>query len=400
MADSGQTDPPPRSARGRIARRPQLLTGDHAPDERHASWLELFFDLVFVVAIAELGNSLSHDHSATGTLHFLVLFTAFWIVWIEYTFYADRFETDDALFRVMTGAVMLSILIASTNVHNAFSGNADGFALAFVAMQVCVLALYAFAFVTLPIARTLAARYIAGFGLGALFWLVSIGFDDPINYALWGAGIVVAVATPLLSVRVIVDTPVHAAHMAERFGLFTMIVLGESILAVAVGTSKTDWGFEVALVGALGFLCAGCLWWIYFDFVDGEAAVSRSALMRLLYVNAHLPLLAGLTAFGIGVKLAILGAGLPELEASVRWALSGGAAAFLLAQSLMHLTDGKSFDDLAVRARALAAAVLLLIAVTATGLSAVAFLSLILGVLIVELVIEVIDEAVHAREAA
>ncbi len=380
-------------------RRPKLLTGDGAPQERHASWLELFFDLVFVVAIAQLGELLIHDQSATGILHFTILFAAIFWAWVQYTFYADRFETDDVAFRLMTGAMMLAVIVAGVQLSSAFENDGTGFALSMVAVQVAIVLLYCWAYALVPQTRELTARYATGFGLAGLIWLVSVPVDTPVNQYLWVAAILVGIGTPLVSIGVIDRTPVHTLHIPERFGLFTIIVLGEAVVSVATGTELTDSGLEGAFVGAIGFLCAGTLWWIYFDFVDGEATITRRSLARLLYVNAHLPLLAGLTAFGIGVKLAIIDADLSATASSALWLMCVGAAMFLLAQALMHLTDIESFDDLAVRSRALAATALIVLALLGSGLAPIVFISLLLAILVCDLLAEIVDEARHSAHA-
>jgi low temperature requirement protein LtrA len=120
--------------------------------------------------------------------------------------------------------------------------------------------LFTWARLTLPATRGLANRYLLGFGVCAALFAVSTAVSEPANYYLWLAALAIAISTPFLSVRVIQRTPIHAAHIPERFGLFTIIVLGETILSIAVGTEATGWGTKGALAGVFGLLCAGCLW--------------------------------------------------------------------------------------------------------------------------------------------
>ena len=122
---------------------PRLLTARES-GERHASWLELFFDLVFVVAITELAQALVVDHSTGGFLRFAALFVPVWVAWQGYMAYATRFDTDDALFRVAYFAAMLAIAALAVLIHDVARGTHSAeFALAYVALRSFMLGLYA-----------------------------------------------------------------------------------------------------------------------------------------------------------------------------------------------------------------------------------------------------------------
>ena len=115
----------------RLLEPPRLRTATAERDkERHATWLELFLDLVFVVAIAELGRSLAHDVTAHGFLRYLGLFVPIWWAWAGFTFYATRFDTDDLVYRVMTLLGMFGVAVLATTVPRAFAGHGNAFALA------------------------------------------------------------------------------------------------------------------------------------------------------------------------------------------------------------------------------------------------------------------------------
>ena len=118
--------------------------------------------------------------------------------------------------------------------------------------------------------------------------------------------------------------PIHGSHIPERVGLFTIIVFGESVLAVVVGTTTVSWGFESGAAAALGFAVAGALWWIYFDYVD-SSIVKRTITAGQIYLYAHLPLLIGLAALGAGVKLAIKATETAGLTGGVSWIIGGAS---------------------------------------------------------------------------
>src|SRR3954467_7747569 len=135
-------------------------------EERHATWLELFLDLVFVVAIAELGTSFAHHLSARGFLIYVGLFVPVMWAWAGFTFYATRFDTDDLVYRVHTFAGMLRIAALATTIPAAFEGDGNGFALAYRAIRIVIVLLYARVWRHVPAARGLAGAFIALFTPG------------------------------------------------------------------------------------------------------------------------------------------------------------------------------------------------------------------------------------------
>src|SRR3954452_9393005 len=169
-------------------------------EERHASWLELFFDLVFVLAVTQVAATLDHNLSAAGFLHFALIFLPLWWGWVGFSFYVSRFSQEDNTVRALMLAAMLAVAALSTNVDGAFTGDsAVGFALSYAALRACLVALYARTRWREPAARELVDFYIAGFGVGVVLWLISAAVPAPARYALWTAGFLVEAATPALA---------------------------------------------------------------------------------------------------------------------------------------------------------------------------------------------------------
>jgi low temperature requirement protein LtrA len=378
---------------------PRLRTGEGAEDERHASWLELFFDLVFVVAITQLGVSLSHDVSAAGFLRFAGLFVPVWWAWIGYTFYADRFDSDDVIQRVAMLLGMLAIAALAVNVGNVAAGSTTGFALSYVAVRAIVIALYVRARRAVPEARELCTFYLIGFSAGTALWVASLPVSEPPRYWLWGIGLVIEVATPLLAGRIIQRIPVHASHIPERFGLFTMIVFGESVVAVAGGTASSNWQLASAVTACLGFVAVGTLWWIYFDFVDRDAPLRHGVARGQTYVYGHLPLLAALTSTGVGVKLAILAGASPALRDDARVALAGGVAVLLLTLSLILAVCEPGFDRGVLAVRLIAAAGASLLAIAGGRPAPPLLAGLVAAILLADLVVEIMRREQRPRQS-
>ncbi|GIE90809.1 Low temperature requirement protein LtrA [Actinoplanes regularis] len=314
--------------------------------ERHADWLELFFDLVFVVAVAELASTLEHHPSGPGLVRYVLLFVPVWWAWVGYTFYADRLQSGpDVTYRILMIVAMLAVAALAVAVPHAFDGTGSvRFALCYVAVRALLIVLYARAFRLDRSARPLTGRYLTGFTIGAALWLVSIAVPTPGRYALWAAGLLVELAVPLLSARAIARVPFHVSHIPERFGLFVIIVLGE---AVALGALSLGEGGQEPLplaVGGAGFLIIGALWWLYFDGVDGSS-MRHWWVSGQVYVYGHLVVLAALTAFGVGVLLATHAVHDAALDGSARWAVCGGIGAFLLAIGLIQLCRPDGWRD-------------------------------------------------------
>jgi low temperature requirement protein LtrA len=331
------------STRRRWLRPPQLRTLDDQ-GERHATWLELFFDLVFVICIAEVVHTLEDYRSLGDFLGTAGLFVAVWWAWVGYTVYADRFDTDDVVHRALVLAGMLAVVAMALSIHDALHGGGARFALAFVAVRGIVLLLNARARRHAAAARPLLNLYLAAFSIGASLWLVSVIVPAPARYVLWGLALFLELSAPWVGRRQIARAPIHASHLVERFGLFTLIVLGESVISVAQGAADVDWTAATVAAAIGGFLAVACLWWLYFDRIDDGTI--RSVLQGLTWNYAHLPLLAGLVSVAVGTEFAVREAASGALERSTTVALGGGTALYLLATVAVGLAVRTGTDPM------------------------------------------------------
>lgn len=286
--------------------RPRLLTLDPIQGERHASWLELFFDLVYVLAVAQVAHILSDHSDFNGFLKYAVLFVPVWWSWVGFTFYADRFETADTTYRVLNFAGMLAVTGFSLTLATAFSVKGDtAFIICYVLVRLVLITLYARSAYYIPLARSFCLQFITGFGSACALLLISLAFPRPFRYAIWAAAIVLELVTPYLNLRIARLFPIDRSHIPERFGLFTIIVLGEAVIATATGASLVEWNFSTVAAACLGFAMAACIWWINFDFVEDSAIKSRSLRTRFIYLYGHFFVVAAIVAMGIGVEHAI-----------------------------------------------------------------------------------------------
>ena len=310
----------------------------HVPggEERKIGWLELFYDLIYVATIIQLGDMLSRDASAAGTARFVFLFVPVWWAWTGMMFYFNRFVADDVWHRLLVFAQMFAIAHLAISVTGAFSESSAAFALAYFAIRVVLVAFYARAWRVIADARPLVRRYALGFSLAALFWLASAFVPPPYRFVLWGIGLALEFFVTLSpgSRRLQYLLPPDLPHFAERYGLFTIIVLGESFIKVVGGLAGGDVGLDALVLSGLGFAVAACLWWLYFDHT--HAAVVRSTpAARYVWIYGHLPLTIGITGIGVGLKkLVLLPLGEPASD-TVRWLFGGAVVVCLAAFALL-----------------------------------------------------------------
>ena len=238
-------------------------------EERHATWLELFYDLVFVVTISQLSHYLLHDVSLSNFFGFLFLFIPVWWSWIGTTFFATRFYSDDLGHRLLLLLQMGGAGAMAVNISGAFNNNLSGFALSYAFMRLILVIEYVRVFRTIKSSKSanpLVKRYIIGFSIAAIIWLISafVPFTE-IRFALWTIGLTIDFATPISNSKLTSKFAPHISHLPERMGLFTLIVLGESIVGIVNGLTEQIWDVYSVIEASLGLCVSFSLWWLYFD---------------------------------------------------------------------------------------------------------------------------------------
>ena len=329
------------AGRGHPARRaahlghPPLRTADgHSHDERRASWLELFFDLTFAGAVGQLAGALQ-DHPALGTLaRFVLLFTPIWWLWVQLTFYADRHESEDATHRASFLAAILLCLGLAASAPRALAGDTTGFVIAFAALRGLQLLLYARARHHLPATRPLYNCYLICFGAGGALWLSSLAVTGSARYPFWIAALLADATGALAMLRPRRRVPVNPAHLADRFQLFVLIVLGESVARLISAAASRPWSLPLATVLAAALITLAALWWAWLTTADRHALGTPAAIAWFTALN--LPMVVGIAAASAGLHLAILAAdGASTIAAAPRAALYGGVSIYLLASALL-----------------------------------------------------------------
>ena len=176
-------------------------SGARANTERRTSWLELFFDLVLVAAVAALAGQLHDDHTLAGLAIFAGLFVPVWWAWWAYTWLAAGFNDDSRTFRIGTLTSMIAVAAVAGSIGAVADGDTDTFALGYAAFLLVLTALYVRAWWTVPSARPLTGCYAIGDAVGAGLWLASLALDSGQRPYLWALAMVVLMGSPLLAAR-------------------------------------------------------------------------------------------------------------------------------------------------------------------------------------------------------
>jgi low temperature requirement protein LtrA len=314
-------------------------------EERHATWLELFYDLVFVVTVSQLSHYLLHDVSLSNFFGFLFLFIPVWWSWIGTTFFATRFYSDDLGHRLLLLLQMGGAGAMAVNISGAFNNTFSGFALSYAFMRLILVIEYVRVFRTIKSSETanpLVKRYIIGFSIAAIIWLVSAFVPiTEIRFALWVIGLIIDFATPISTSKLTSKFAPHITHLPERMGLFTLIVLGESIVGIVNGMTEQIWDVYSVIEASLGLCISFSLWWLYFDST-GRLPIQilrekGRISLYLIWLYTHFPLVVAITAVGVGIRRLVSSEQHSVLSTSDLWLICGSVAISLISQSVLHL---------------------------------------------------------------
>lgn len=314
---------------------------------RRATWLELFFDLIFVAAVAQVGGPLHTNYSFLALTRYAFLFFLIWWAWLGHTLYSTRFDTDDPVQRALTLVQMFTVAVMAANASEDLgSRSAAGFAAAYAAMRIILVLQYLRAR-RVERSKRLTNYYAAGFGLAATFWLVAAFFGAPERFWVWGAALAVEIATPILCARYDHELPPHPEHLPERFGLFTIILMGESLVAIMRGIeSQETWSPHAASAAFFGMALVFGLWWWYFDGAQAakERHIRSKRDFRLFRVwsYAHFPMYLAVATVGIGVEHVIGLSGGAVLRQGEAWLLATAATVVMVSLATIAATSEKA----------------------------------------------------------
>ncbi|GGK81351.1 membrane protein [Sphaerisporangium melleum] len=289
-------------------------------DEPHrvSSQLELLFDLTFVIGVAAVtarfGHSIGEGHGLAGLIPFLQVFFAIWWAWMNFTWFASSYDCDDVSYRVLTMLQMAGVLVLAAGVPAAADrGDYGVVTLGYLIMRMALVAQWVRAGVEDPASRRTALRYAAGITLVQVGWVLRYllaeqgALPAPALLPIFVVLITVEMAVPWWAERAGATTW-HPHHIAERYGLFTIILLGESVLAASRGVEgaleagRVSVSFVVIAFSGLVLLFA--IWWLYFLVQAGDGLSDRRH-RSYLWGYGHYGIFAALAALGAGLEVAV-----------------------------------------------------------------------------------------------
>jgi low temperature requirement protein LtrA len=349
--------------------------------EQQVTPLELFFDLIFVFALTQVTGFVSEDATWTRLLEGLAILAVLWFAWVSFVWLANTTASDEGAVRVVLLSTMGALLIVSLGVPQAFGDDALVFGVAYFFVRAAHIGAYVIVSRDDPQLRAVVLRLASTILPAAALLVVAGAVDGTARAVCWIAALSIDYGG--LMARGVEGWRVAASHFAERHGLIVIIALGESIVSLGVGASGLELDAGLIVAALLGIAIAGAMWWAYFDFValvaerrlrsappDEQVRIARDS-----YTYLHLPMVAGIVVFALGVKKTLAHVD-EHLDTVPAVALCGGTALYLLALSAFKRRNIGSFNY----PRLVAASALVALAPVATAIPALLAVGLVAAV--------------------
>ncbi|GAA0997592.1 low temperature requirement protein A [Subtercola frigoramans] len=288
-----------------------MLPRDRHEAHRAASSLELFFDLVFVVAVSFASvslHTLEVEHQAwSGLLSYAMVFFAIWWAWMNFTWFATAFDNDDWLYRVTTIGQMAGVLVLAAGVPQSMEhGDFALITFGYVIMRLAMVSQWIRVAANSPRFRMTALKYAAGITVVQLFWVLRLLLPAELGVLSFLVLVAAEVLVPIWAERKTV-TPWHSHHIAERYGLFTLIVLGEGLLgsanAIINGMTDSEHVLPLIVLAASGLIVVAGMWWIYFAVPQHSRLGNLSQSLKFGY--SHYFIFAAAGAVSAGIEVAV-----------------------------------------------------------------------------------------------
>lgn len=360
-------------------------------EERKTSYIELFFDLVFVFAFTQVTSLILEDTSAAGFMRAALVLAMVWWAWSAYAWMTNAIDIENTVTRLIVFAAMAAGFFMALAVPDAFQDEAASFAVAYFVVRILNTTLFSWGVRHDPGQLRATLRLAPWFLVAALVALVG-GFVDPdIRAWVWLASLAIDVVGTLTVARA--EWRVSASHFAERFALIVIIALGESIVAIGLATTEVERDFTFAISVLIAFAGVAALWWAYFDFTAVAAARSlgraspsaRGPLARDVFTYFHYPIVLGIILYAVAAKKT-LEHPLDPLSEAGRWALGLGIAVFL---SGFVLARFRVIRRVAWE-RVVAGSAAVVVAVLLDGTDAIVTLAVVLAILVASIAVETV----------
>ena len=352
-------------------------------EESSVTPLELFFDLVFVLALTQCTQLMADEPTWTGIAKGLLVLGALWWAWVGYAWLTSVVDPEEGIVRIAIFVAMAGFLVAALCVPGAFDESALLFAGAYAVVRLAQLyLLYLAGADDAALRRSVVTGLLGSTLLGVALIAAAAFTDGPVQGILWALAIALDMAGPFLFGSE--GWKLVPSHFAERHGLIVIIALGESIVAIGAGV-EAGLGTGVVVAAVVGIAIAATQWWLYFDVVAlvaerrlarATAGKEQNEIARDSYSFLHLPMVAGIVLVALGLKKTLGDVGKP-LELVPAVAVLGGSSTYLLAHVAFRWRDVHTLS----RQRLVCAVLLVLLLPAALALPALATASIIAAVL-------------------
>ncbi len=366
-------------------------------DDRTVSFLELFYDLVYVVLVAELAHALAGHLDFKHIGQFIFLFAIVWWSWLNGTTYHEYHGNNDIRTRLFTFAQMFAVAGMAVFAHNAMGKGSVGFALFYGLFQLILSYLWWRLATHDPVHHAENRPFVIFFSISTALFFISVFVQAPFRFYIWGAAVLLSLLQPLimfgLRPQAERSSPItFSPALVERFGLFNILVLAEIIVGVVSGlTHHEHLNTTAFIMGGVGLCIAFAMWWLYFDFISHRKPL-ETQVAGTSWLYMHLFVSMSIVAVGASVLNVVEHAGEP-LEGIVRWALVGAVAVYLLSlvplmRVITVLPDLKAAYNRASMMLFLAAIAIALLGMST--LPALAVLLIILGLMLIPVIYAVV----------
>jgi len=380
-------------ARRRLVQPPALSRSD---SESSASWTELFFDLVYVVAVSRVTRIVADDPTIRGITWFVGVMLLVVLSWMNIVVYTERFETDDVIHRLMKALAMVAVGAVALSAPKAPTSGGDQFVASYLALRIVIILFYVRAYRHVPEARDGVSVYLAGFGVAAVLWAVSLVTTDAVASSLRVAAAIIELATPLVGWRRFGEHAFDPAHLSDRFGQFMLIVLGESVVEIIAALEGVVIDAAVLTATTAAALIVISIWWHNFDFLQRHVPEGG---WLVVYVYGALIVFVALAAMSVVLGMGIEKSDVP-LPPAMRWTACASLATYLLVPTVIQTGGTRLRMDIAMKTRVVTAPALLVLGAISSGLAAATLLMLLAVVAVAQLVIEVLITAAGIRDEA
>ena len=369
------------------------------PTTEGSTWLELFFDLIYVAILIEMGDRLAHDLTVQGVTEFALLFIPIFWSWLGIVFFTRYFPADDIGQRILTVTYMAIIILLAFEIHSVTKESAPAFTMTYGVSKVILVLMYARAWKYHKKYRFLTGYFIVIYTIAAIIWF-GIALFAPTNFALWAVALSLSVLAPALvgwfyqwrNNSALVVPPVKHHYKQHRFGELTLIVLGEFFIKLVTNASGTELIAFNYFIGACLLGISVGIWWLYFDHLSNASLKGRGSNTNI-WMYLHYPLLAAIAAYGVvGYKIFELSPG-EVMADEIRYVFSFALAIAILALGGVEWASPEEEGPMARGRkgwiRAISAVILIALAFIGGQLAAGIFVILVMLVFLVQVLLDI-----------